>query len=164
MITAFRLSVGSVGWGSGVGASEETGDEACEEAAVGPADPDVWGADEAALDISWLSLDSPGLTMVTFGFVSSMYTLSAVSARESRGLVVVSTWTVVPAKAGVVFSVEEAAGLPEFPPEKGADTRPELKESPEAPDMLSPSSPVPSAAWLDSATEISVLILLSPLK
>ena len=54
-----------------------------------------------------------------------MYTLSAVSARESRGLVVVSTWTVVPAKAGVVFSVEEAAGLPEFPPEKmGADTRP----------------------------------------
>ena len=96
-------------------------------------DPDVWGADEAALDISWLSLDSPGLTMVTFGFVSSMYTLSAVSARESRGLVVVSTWTVVPAKAGVVSSVEEAARLPEFPAEKGSDTRPELKESPEAP-------------------------------
>ena len=85
MITAFRLSVGSVGWGSGVGASEETGDGACEEAAVGPADPDVWGADEAALDISWLSLDSPGLHQVPHGNADLRLCLFHVYAFSSFG-------------------------------------------------------------------------------
>lgn len=112
MITAFRLSVGSVGWGSGVGASEETGDGACEEGSRRTSRSGRLGRRRSSAGHFLAFLRLSGLTMVTFGFVSSMYTLSAVSARESRGLVVVSTWTVVPAKAGVVFSVEEAARLP----------------------------------------------------
>ena len=48
---------------------------------------------------------SVGRTITTFGFVSSTYILSAVSARDSMGLVVVSTALVVPEKAGVVVGL-----------------------------------------------------------
>ena len=111
---------------------------------------------------------SVGRTMVTLGLVSSTYTLSAVSAKDSMGLVVVSTALVVPENDGVVVGVLWIMTVPSLRTRDSSVplTFPVLSESLSESEssMGSPFSSVSAVSSSESFMVISVSMVLPVLK